>query len=78
MDIFVFKYIDGDKEYFYYVDDIEGDKLVDDIDDAKLFTNKQASNLEGSFRLFSNEKIFSEPDNSYIILKSGLVKVKVQ
>lgn len=43
---YVYKYNHNGKDLFYYVDDVEGDMFVSDINDARIFTGKQINSLQ--------------------------------
>ena len=52
---YVYKYNHDGKDLYYYVDDVEGDMFVSDINDARIFTEKQIKyfQLDDAFDLGS-------------------------
>ena len=74
---YVYKYNHNGKDLYYYVDDVEGDMFVSDINDARIFTGKQIKSfqLDNSFDLGS--EIFCEGGDGYITLVKKPVRIEV-
>jgi hypothetical protein len=74
---FVYKYTENNKEYWYYVDDIEGDLFVLDINDARMFSEKEIKlfDLDNVFSI--GDEIFCLETNTNIVLKSLPIKIEL-
>lgn len=67
---FVYKYNHNGKDLFYYVDDVEGDIFVDDINSARVFTEKQIKDydLDSTFEI--GQEYFCPQLDEFITLES--------
>jgi hypothetical protein len=74
---YVYKYNHNGKDLYYYVDDVEGDMFVSDINDARIFTGKQIKSfqLDNAFDLGS--EIYCEEEDGYITLVEKPVRIEV-
>jgi hypothetical protein len=74
---YVYKYNHNGKDLYYYVDDVEGDMFVSDINDARIFTGKQIKSfqLDNAFDLGS--EIYCEEEGGYITLVEKPVRIEV-
>lgn len=74
---YVYKYNHNGKDLYYYVDDVEGDMFVSDINDARIFTGKQIKSfqLDNTFDLGS--EIYCEEEGGYITLVEKPVRIEI-
>lgn len=74
---YVYKYNHHGKDIYYYVDDVEGDMFVSDINDARIFTGKQIKylKLDNIFNLL--DEIYYEEDGEYIQIIEKPILIEV-
>ncbi len=75
MKTFVFVYKIDNKEYYFYGDDVEGNLLVSDIEDSRIFSQKQVTELDGVF--LKGEVMWCNELNKSVILDSDMEKREV-
>ncbi len=66
--LFVIKY----EKWYYYCDDVEGDLLVSDINDARVFTEKQLKDVFGN----DLNEIFNIGDTLFCAEKDNEIELK--
>ena len=73
---YVYKYEDNDKTYYYDVDDVEGDRLFLDVENAKVFSEKETKYL-GDKIFDIDDEIWCDDINDYVKIKSELIKSEI-
>ena len=74
---YVYVYNHDGKDYYYCVDEEEGDLFVSDINDARIFTGKQIKSLQLDKAFDIGSEIYCDEINGYIELKSKPIRIEV-
>ena len=74
---YVYKYNHNGKDLFYYVDDVEGDMFVSDINDARVFTGKQIKSFELDSAFDIGNEIYCDEEGDYITLTEKPTRIEV-
>ena len=77
MNVYAYIYDHDGKEYYWYNDDVEGDVLVSDIEDASLFSEKQVNDCQLDTYFIIRSEIYVPELNEYIDLNTFPVRIKV-
>lgn len=65
------------KDLFYYVDDVEGDMFVSDINDARIFTGKQVKSFQLDSAFDIGNEIYCDEEGGYITLTEKPIRIEV-
>ncbi len=74
---YVYKYNHNGKDLFYYVDDVEGDMFVSDINDARVFTGKQIKSFQLDSAFDIGNEIYCDGEGGYITLTEKPTRIEV-
>ena len=74
---YVYKYNHNGKDLFYYVDDVEGDIFVSDINDARVFTGKQIKSFQLDSAFDIGNEIYCDEEGGYITLTEKPTRIEV-
>lgn len=74
---YVYKYNHNGKDLFYYVDDVEGDMFVSDINDARVFTGKQIKSFQLDSAFDIGNEIYCDEEGGYITLTEKPTRIEV-
>jgi len=74
---YIYKYNHNGKDLFYYVDEVDGDLLVSDPNDAKIFTGKQIKSFDIDSSFSIGDEIFCDETGDYITLQSKPIRVEI-
>ena len=74
---YVYKYNHNGKDLFYYVDDVEGDMFVSDINDARVFTGKQIKSFQLDSAFDIGNEIYCDEEGDYITLTEKPTRIEV-
>ena len=74
---YVYKYNHNGKDLFYYVDDVEGDMFLSDINDARVFTGKQIKSFQLDSAFDIGNEIYCDEEGGYITLTEKPTRIEV-
>ena len=74
---YVYKYNHNGKDLYYYTDDVNGDGLVSDLNDASIFSEKTLKHLDLDSVFNVGDEMFYEEENVFIKFIEKPVKIEV-